>query len=144
MYNPSIWDSELDFGRRQYIGSILVYNRDSIHMSHLAYMLNRLAHECPEMPEKTPEFHNSRFRRKLTKDIDEMNRNRDFRFIIVSNSDGVRIANKKEAAHMVEMLRKKALRTLAKASILADKANLDCQLSISGEEIKTFLEDENE
>jgi hypothetical protein len=144
MYNPSIWDAELTSGRQDYIASILINSNGGANMHLLGRTLDRVARENNPMPETAEGFHNTRFRRILSRDIDAMNRNPKYRFIIASAKDGVKIADKTDAMQMIDVLRKTALRKLAKASIMARKAGLDCQLAISGEEIKTFLEDDDE
>lgn len=145
MYNPSIWDRELGDGRRDYVAKIVLNSRDkAIHMNLLAKSLDYATGENNAIPDAKTSFHNSRYRRILTSDIDEINRDMRYPLIITSINDGVKYATRDEAQHLYDMLRGKALKILAKAAIVAKKAGLDSQIDITGDEIRIFMEEAHE
>lgn len=86
-------------------------------------------------------FHDTQERRVLTSIIDEINRDRYEPAIIYTGSEGVKIADREAAIKLYERYRHKALRTLAKAAVIAEKINLDRQLGIDGEEVRIFMEE---
>lgn len=142
MYNPSIWSDELAQGRRDYIVAILQGQKEPVHLDELALILDRVTHENnPDLWLSTTEnFHNSVFRRILTRDLDFINRSAIYHCVIISTNLGVKIANKAECEKMIENERKEAVKKLAKIFVVARKYNLDAQLAITGEEIQMFPE----
>ena len=144
LYNPSIWSNELADGRRNYIKSILFDEKKPMRMVTLAKILGTIADE--PVPERTSKdsriFHASRYRRVLTDDIDALNRDPKFPYAIMSDSYGVRICTHEDVERMYATERREALKKLAKCSVIARKAGLDGQITITAEEIKAFIEGE--
>jgi len=145
MYNPSIWSSELAEGRRQYVASVLLNNKGrSISMLDLGKSIGVIAQE--PVPAKyctdSSVFHASGYRRFLSGDIDALNRDPRFPYSIISDNKGVRICNSEEMARLYKMERKEALKKLAKCSIIARKAGLDGQITVTGDEVRAFMETE--
>ena len=143
IYNPSIWDSELDKGRRDYVYSILQSATRPMKLRELARSLCLVSRET-EMINAIDDctiFHNSRFRRTLTQDIHEMNFNMDFPKIIIHSGDGMKLATKEEAKMYIEAQYKEAIRKMMLAQKMAKKLSLEDQISL--EQITEAKELEN-
>ena len=139
MYDPSIWDIELSMARCDYIIAILKNAGKAIHLDMLARTLDKLVHEY-HRDLNTKNFHNSRYRRILTADIDFINRSNSYHVVIISNNNGVKIATKAECEKLLAAERKEAIKKLAKCSTIARKYSLNGQLTITEDEILTFAE----
>lgn len=148
MYNPSIWSAELSEGRRQYVASILKNCAGKpIHMTMLASIVGMVANEPVPDEVKTNKrmFHSTNYRRLLSGDIDALNCDMRFPFVIISDNKGVRLGNRADVEQFCKAEHKEAVKKLAKVSKIARKAGLDGQtVLVTAEEIKSFVEGENE
>ena len=143
-YNPSIWSVDHNEGRRDYVASVLkAYYGKPLHMKSLAKIIGDISHEPVPEYKSNAAFHNTRYRKLLSTDIDALNFNPQFQWIIISDNLGVRICNAADAEKMFKMERKETLKKLAKLSILARKAGRDGQITITKEEIESIANGEN-
>jgi hypothetical protein len=142
MYNPSIWSVEMSEGRRSYVGRTLIELRHNgpMHMSELGVIIGILTREPIPEPLKGDRkaFHNSKYRRLLSDDIDALNRDPEYPLCIKSDSKGVRVCTKEEAEAMERAEYREAVKKLAKCSVLRRKAGRDGQIDITGAEIEAF------
>lgn len=140
MYKPSIWDSELDFGRRQYIETILRHQSEPMKLRDLAKMISVISRE-PEHAEKidkTEVFHDSQYRRILTRDIHKINYSPVFHFIITHDRNGVKIGTKTDAREFVENAYREGLKKIVLAQRMAKKLSLDGQITLNKEIINAY------
>lgn len=147
MYDPSIWSNDLADGRRQYVVSVLTtWNGGDLYIKDLAKIVGDLADEPvpAEYLKDNKVFHGTRYRRYLSGDIDALNRDARFPFAIISDTRCVRICTKDECKRLYAMERHEALKKLAKCEKIARKANLDHQITVTREEIISFMEDAND
>ena len=141
MARNSIWSAEETLGRQQYIEGILRRNQSYIHMETLASTIGLICDEPLPENARGKNFHNSSYRRTLSRDIDALNWNPDFRMQIISNSKGVKIATEKEEMTWEQKERREAIKKLAKCAVLARKAGRDGQtVLVTAEEIEAFAE----
>jgi len=146
-YNPSIWSNELAEGRRQYVAYVLtISNGGGLYIKDLAKIICDMAHEPipAEYLKDNKVFHGTGYRRYLSGDIDALNRDARFPFAIISDTRGVRVCTKDECKRLYAMERHEALKKLAKCERIARKANLNHQITVTKEEIISFMEDEND
>lgn len=89
------------------------------------------------------DFHNSMARHKLTEDIRAINDSDEARMIVLSNSQGVKIATKEEFQKYIRKEISSAVRRLLRAKRKAEKGRLDGQIEFTSkaerETIKAFL-----
>lgn len=145
MYNPSIWSKELSGSRRSYLVSVLrAEPKKTMHIRDLAAQIGYVTNEpIPDEALKTNSvFHATTYRRLLSGDIDALNRDPGFPFAILSDGSGVRLCGRDECEKLYNMERKEALKKLAKCSIIARKAGLDGQITVTGDEVRAFMEEE--
>lgn len=141
MARNSIWSREETLGRQQYIEGLLRQQKAHIHLKDLAFALGHLVNEDLDEKYRGRAFHNSNYRRILTRDIDELNRNPDFRLTIISDSKGVKLCSQTDLERMYRSERREALKKLAKCAKIAQKAGLDGQtVLVTAEEIEAFAE----
>ena len=85
-------------------------------------------------------FHDSTCRRWITKDIQEINESPDFEKIILSSSNGIKLADKAEFEYFIASEYAEIFRKLKRVRMLAKKGGLDRQCTIEGEIREAFLE----
>lgn len=139
MYNPSIWDSELAEGRRSYLYSLMLKNRTPMKLQKVAILISEIAKEYDEA-EKVDFgiFHNSKYRRILTDDINEINHSDKYPGIIVHDSQGVYLGDKQTAVEYVTKAYAEGIRKLALAQKMAKKLSLDGQYKLDQTVIDAF------
>ena len=147
-YDHSIWSAEMSEGRRQYVARVLRNcSGEPIHMTMLASIIGTIAHEPvpDEMKANKRIFHGTSYRRLLSGDIDALNSDMRYPFVIISDNKGVRLGNKAEVEQFCQAEHKEAVKKLAKVAKIARKAGLDGQtVLVTAEEIKSFVEGKNE
>lgn len=139
--NKINWTKDAQAGRRSWIASYLAGRTTPLHIKELGEIVGRTC-GCP-VPEDAlrdnKTFHASRYRRVLSGDIDALNRDPDFPYCIISDTDGVRVCNKAECEKLYAMERTEALRKLAKCSIIARKAGLHGQMTVTADEVRSYV-----
>ncbi len=143
MYDPSIWSERANVGRRQYVATVLTkWNGPGLHIRDLGEIIGEMSKEPipPKYLADNKIFHGTRYRRLLSGDIDALNRDPNFRYSIISDTRGIRLCNRVEAERLVRMERAEAIKKLAKCSLVARKAGLDGQITITHEEINALIE----
>ena len=140
MYNPSIWDSELAEGRRSYLYSLMLKNRTPMQLKRIAILISSLAKEDDEAERiiETDYFHDSKYRRILTDDINEINHSDKYPGIIVHDSQGVYLGDRKTAVEYVTKAYAEGIRKLALAQKMAKKLSLDGQYKFDQTVIDAF------
>lgn len=136
----SIWSKERSEERQNCLFWLLVEIGESIHTEELA---QRISHKYGEViPDdcRGKLFHNSRYRRTLSADIDAINWSDQYYCKIVSDNNGVKICNKEELERMIESERREAKKKLAKCAVLARYAGYNGQITISEDEIQSYIE----
>ena len=144
MYNPSIWDAELSGARQDYICTILQQN-GCMTLRNLAIVLSVLAKEPQHgtFIRIMPKFHDSSYRRTLSRDIHEINYSSDFPIIIVHSTKGVKIGSKDDAKIFVDSCFNEGVKKIALAQRMARKLELDGQLTINQEIINSYERNQN-
>lgn len=140
-YNPSIWDPDLSFGRQQYLYAILKANREPMKIVDLAKRISAISKEPQWILEiiHCKNFHNSTYRRTITRDIQAINNSDKFDGIIVHSTNGVHLATKVDAEIYIDSECAEAIRKLNAARKMAKKMGLDGQIDFTGK-IKDFYE----
>ena len=145
MYEQSIWSRELSEARRSYVGRTLIEMRDNgpIHMGELGVIIGILTNEpIPDaIKGDRKAFHNSKYRRLLSDDIDNLNRDPRYPMCIKSDNAGVRVCTKAEAEALERSEYREAVKKLAKCSILRRKFGRDGQITIDGDDIEAFIQE---
>ena len=143
MFYGSIWNADRSDIRRQLLADALLETKDRrVFLKELGAIVGRMAGD-PIPDEKLATngvFHGTKYRRLLSDDIDQLNRNMEYPYTIISDKNGVRICNQLDSEHLFAMERKEALKKLAKCMIVAQKASLDTKISISMKEIREFAD----
>lgn len=131
-YNPSIWDTENDEGRRAYLYSLCMNNRTPMKLKAVAYYISDIAKEYDEAQKicGIGNFHDSKYRRILTDDIAEINHSDKYPGIIVHDSQGVYLGDRKTAVEYVDKAYAEGIRKLALAQKMAKKLALDGQYKL--------------
>ena len=144
MYKPSIWDAEMSIARQDYICTILQQN-GCMTLRNLALCLSVLAKEPYHgtFVRIMPKFHDSSYRRTLSRDIHEINYSSDFPIIIVHSTKGVKIGSKDDAKKFVDSCFNEGVKKIALAQRMARKLSLDGQLTISQDIINAYESEEN-
>lgn len=139
-YNPSIWDSELESGRRDYIYNIIVQDSFPIKLRELAITLSDISLEPnhAQVIRRLKNFHNSKYRRILTADIAAINASSDYRGIIVHGANGVEIGTRLNAEAYVRAQYAEAVRKLVLTQKMAKKLSLDGQFTLTQEIIDVY------
>ncbi len=95
----------------------------------------------PKIGEEGRAFHQSTARRVLTSDINFINRDSNYQKVIISNSNGVKIATRDECIQQLSRLYSANMRRLCYAKILREKAGLDGQYTLDERKIiESFVE----
>lgn len=86
-------------------------------------------------------YHNSSARRLLTKDIKAINSSDTYFKIIISGSDGIKIATEKEAYSFLKSESKEIFKKLKSVRKMMKKASRDQQIDLEGRIAEAFLKD---
>lgn len=86
-------------------------------------------------------FHDSRQRQTLTKQINRLNRSYDFEGIIISNSKGIKLATETEAIKALKSIYAMACKKIKYAKELEKKINRNGQFDIELKEYHSFLKE---
>lgn len=131
-YEPSIWDSELDQGRRNYVYTIILQSTSPMKLRQLAITLSTIAKEPnhANIIRRLKNFHDSKYRRILTADIAAINASPDYSGIIVHTTNGVEIGTRLNAECFVKAQYAEAVRKLTLAQKMAKKLELKDQLTM--------------
>lgn len=86
------------------------------------------------------DFHNTAERFHLSRDIREINLSPDFDKIIISNANGIKIADEAEFDRYIDSQFNSALRRLARISRIAKKGGRHKQIDLNGHTFESFLE----
>ena len=139
-YSPSIWDTENDEGRRAYLYSLVCRERRPMKLWFLAKMVSGLANEAKIAIEieHIVNFHDSKYRRILTDDINEINHSDKYPGIIVHGSQGVYLGDKQTAVEYVTKAYAEGIRKLVLAQKMAKKLSLDGQYKFDQTVVDAF------
>jgi hypothetical protein len=85
------------------------------------------------------DFHDTTARRWMTKDIQAINESPDFEKIILSSSNGIKLADKAEFEYFIASEYAEIFRKLKRVRMLAKKGGLDRQCTIEGEIREAFM-----
>ena len=86
------------------------------------------------------DFHDSTARRWMTRDIQEINESLDFEKIILSGSEGIKLADRAEYERFLASEYAEIFRKLKRVRKLAQKGGLDRQMDLEGEIRQAFME----
>ena len=84
-------------------------------------------------------YHNSTTRRLLTRDIEAVNSSDQFEKIIVSGSQGIKLANEEDFEHFVKAEFGEIFRKLRRVRQIAQKGSRDQQIDLEGQIREAFL-----
>lgn len=87
----------------------------------------------------TGHYHNSRTRRMLTSDIEQINGSERFPKIIVSGNRGIKLATEADFEKFLEVELREVFRKLKRLSRLAKKGSRDQQIDLEGKIAEAFL-----
>lgn len=93
--------------------------------------------ECCLLPE---EYHNTTERLELSQTISQINFSPEFEKIVISSSNGIKLANEKEFDRYIKGQYKSAIRKLARVYAMAKKGNRNGQIDFGGHTVESFLE----
>lgn len=85
-------------------------------------------------------YHNSSARRMLTNDIKAINSSETFFKIIISGSDGIKIATEEEAYSFLKSESKEIFKKLKSVRKMMNKASRDQQIDLEGRIAEAFLQ----
>ena len=130
--------------RQDYICTILQQN-GCMTLRNLALVLSVLAKEpqCGTFIRIMPKFHDSSYRRTISRDIHEINYSSDFPIIIIHSKNGVKIGSRKDANEFVNSCFSEGVKKIALAQRMARKLSLDGQLTINQDIINAYESEEN-
>ena len=86
------------------------------------------------------DFHDTTARRWMTRDIQEINESLDFEKIILSGSEGIKLADRAEYERFLASEYAELFRKLKRVRKLAQKGGLDRQMDLEGEIRQAFME----
>ena len=87
----------------------------------------------------TGNYHNSRTRRLLTRDIEAINGSDHYSKIIVSGSRGIKLATSTEFEHFARSELREVFRKLKRVRRIISKGNHDQQTTLEGEIVDAFM-----
>lgn len=87
----------------------------------------------------TGTYHNSRARRLLTADIEQINRSEEFAKIIISGSYGIKLGTAVEFQQFLDSELKEVFRKLWRVRLLGKKGSRDQQIDLEGKINEAFL-----
>ena len=87
----------------------------------------------------TGNYHNSRTRRLLTRDIEAINGSDHYSKIIVSGSRGIKLATSTEFEHFARSELREVFRKLKRVRRIIAKGNRDQQETLEGEIVDAFI-----
>lgn len=87
----------------------------------------------------TGNYHNSRARRLLTRDIEAINSSDHYSKIIISGSRGIKLATSSEFEHFARSELQEVFRKLRRVRRIISKGNHDQQTTLEGEIIDAFM-----
>jgi hypothetical protein len=87
----------------------------------------------------TTTYHNSHARRLLTSDIEAINSSDDFEKIIISNTNGIKLATEEELSSFLVSEYGEIFKKLYRVRKMAKKASRNLQLDLDGKARQAFL-----
>lgn len=87
-------------------------------------------------------YHNSKTRRMLTTDIEEINSSAKYEKIIISGNLGIKLANEREFGKFIKSELREIFKKLRRVRRIAKKGSHDQQINVEGRIAEAFLKED--